>query len=92
MGFISDLFNLFLINPITFALLILGPMLMKGSKRALPGLKWVSVALAVTALLGVAAKVIPAFDQQNWNLICRVLPLSGATAAAFWKPRQPAAT
>jgi len=79
--------NLFLINPITFTLLFLGPMLMKGSKRALKGLKWASAALAVTALLGVVAKVLPMFDQQNWNLICMVLPLSVATAAAFWNVR-----
>ncbi|MBL8952581.1 MAG: hypothetical protein JNK82_17510, partial [Myxococcaceae bacterium] len=79
--------NLFLINPITFALLFVGPMLMKGSKRAAPALKWVSAALAATALLGVAVKVLPMFDQQNWNLICLVLPLSVLTAAAFWKAK-----
>jgi hypothetical protein len=75
--------NLFLINPLTFALLVLGPMLMKGSTRALPALKWVSAGLAVLALVGLAAKVLPMFDQQNWNLICLVLPLSLATAVAF---------
>ncbi len=78
--------NLFLINPITFAWLFLGPMLMKGSKRAPAGAKWASAALAVTALLGVAAKALPMFDQQNWNLICMVLPLSVLTAAGFWRP------
>jgi hypothetical protein len=77
--------NLFLINPVTFALLFLGPMLMKGSPRAVPALKWVSAVLAGTALLGVVVKVLPMFDQQNWNLICLVLPLSVATGFAFWK-------
>lgn len=83
--------NLFLVNPITFALVILGPMLVKGSPRALEGLKWVSLALAATAVLGVGLKVLPMFDQQNWNLICLVLPLSLATAFAFAFSREPAA-
>lgn len=83
--------NLFLVNPITFALLFLGPLLIRRSPRALPGLKWVTAALAVTALLGVAAKALPMFDQQNWNLICLVLPLSLASAYAFGR-RRPAPT
>lgn len=77
--------NLFLINPITFSLLVLGPMLAFGSARAVRALRWVSAALGGLAVLGVVAKVLPMFDQQNWNLICLVLPLSVATAVAFWK-------
>jgi hypothetical protein len=77
--------NLFLINPITFAFLALGPMLAFGSPSAHRALKWVSAALAITALAGVAVKALPMFDQRNWNLICLVLPLSLATALAFRK-------
>jgi hypothetical protein len=78
--------NLFLINPITFALLFVGPMLVKGSPRAPGALRAISGSLAVIAVAGVLLKVLPRFDQQNWNLICLVLPLSLATAAAFWRP------
>ncbi len=76
--------NLFLINPITFAALPLGVMRIFGSARARTGLRWIWAALAGTAVLGVVAKVLPMFDQQNWNLIALVLPVSVAMAASTW--------
>jgi hypothetical protein len=76
--------NLFLINPFTFAALPLGVMMIFGSKRAGTGLRWTWSALAVTALLGLLAKALPMFDQQNWNLIALVLPVSVAMAASLW--------
>ena len=76
--------NLFLINPITFAALPLGLMIAFGSTRARTGLRWAWTALAATAVLGVVAKVLPMFDQQNWNLIALVLPVSVAMAASTW--------
>jgi hypothetical protein len=78
--------NLFLVNPITFALLPLGIMLMAGSARAVTALKWVTLALAAGAVLGLLLKALPAFDQQNWNIIAMVLPISLASAAAFGLP------
>jgi hypothetical protein len=75
--------NLFLLNPVTFALLPLGLMLTWGSKRAEPGLRVVTALMSAIALLGIALKVLPNFDQQNWNLICLVVPLTLLTAAAF---------
>jgi hypothetical protein len=75
--------NLLFINPLTLALLPLGVMLAKGHRRALPSLKWVTVALAATSLLGVGLKVLPSFDQQNWNVIALALPLNLAMALAF---------
>ena len=76
--------NLFLVNPITFALLPLGVMAIFGSRRAPGAIRWAWSALAVTAVLGVGVKVLPMFDQQNWNLIALVLPVSVAMAAATW--------
>ncbi len=85
--------NLFLINPFTFAALPLGVMVIFGSSRARTGLRWIWTALAATAVLGVLAKVLPMFDQQNWNLIALVLPVSVAMAASTWLDhrRRPAA-
>ena len=72
----------------TATLLVLGPMLMFGSERARGGLKWVSATLAATALLGVAAKVLPMFNKQETeNLISLVLPLSLARALPFARHR-----
>jgi hypothetical protein len=75
--------NLFLINPVTFALLPLGLMHIFGGKRAEPGLKFVTALLSLIILIGLALKVLPNFHQQNWNLICMVLPLTFLTGAAF---------
>ena len=62
----------------------LGVMMIFGSVRARTGLRWMWMALAATAVLGVLAKVLPMFDQQNWNLIALVLPVSVAVAANCW--------
>jgi hypothetical protein len=75
--------NLFLINPITFALLPLGIMQLAGAKRGTVALQWAWVALAVVTVVGLVAKVLPALDQQNWNLICLVLPVNVLGAIAF---------
>jgi hypothetical protein len=77
--------NLFLLNPLTFLLLPLGLMLAFGSKRAQAGLHTTTALLAAIALIGIALKVLPNFDQANWNLICLVVPLTLMTASAFQK-------
>lgn len=76
--------NLFLVNPITFALLPLGVMLIFNSKRARGGLFWTWAALGGLSLLGVVVKVLPMFDQQNWNLIALFLPINVGYALLFW--------
>ena len=76
--------NLFLINPITFALLPLGLMRVFGSTRARTGLRWGWSALVGTGALGVMLKVLPMFDQANWNLILLVLPVSVGMAVTTW--------
>ncbi len=78
--------NMLLISPVSLALLPLGIMLMRNSKRADAGLKWVTLIAALTASLSVILKVLPCFDQANGNVICLVLPLTLATAFAFWRP------
>ncbi|MEW6431417.1 MAG: DUF4105 domain-containing protein [Myxococcota bacterium] len=76
--------NLFLVNPITFALLPLGVMLLFNAKRARGGLFWTWAALGGLSLLGVVVKVLPMFDQQNWNLIALFLPINVGYALLFW--------
>ncbi|MCC6333336.1 MAG: DUF4105 domain-containing protein [Myxococcales bacterium] len=80
--------NLLLVNPITFALLPLGVMLMWGAKKARPALFWTWAALGALSLLGVALKVLPMFDQQNWNLIALFAPINVGFAALFWLDRR----
>ncbi len=76
--------NLFLINPVTFALLPLGVMRIFGSARAVAGLRVTWGLLGAIAVLGVLAKVLPTFDQANWNLIAMAAPVSWVIAAALW--------
>jgi hypothetical protein len=75
--------NLFLINPITFALLPLGIMQVFGARRATVALQVAWAALGLITSLGVVLKVLPPFDQQNWNLICLVLPVNVLGAIAY---------
>lgn len=83
--------NLFLINPVTFCALPLGVMLLFNSRRARAGLRWTWTFLAATAVLGVLVKVLPRFDQNNWNLIALCLPANVGLAAAFWREQGPPA-
>jgi hypothetical protein len=76
--------NLFFINPVTFALLPLGAMLMFGSSRAKRGLRWTCTVLAALSVLGVMVKVLPPFNQDNWNIIAIAAPVNVALAALFW--------
>jgi Domain of unknown function (DUF4105) len=80
--------NLFLLNPLTLALLPLGVMLALGSRRARRGLLVTWTALAAVTALGLACKVLWAFDQANWNLIALLAPTTGAFAALQWLDRR----
>ncbi len=76
--------NLLLVSPVTFAALPLGLMLVFGARRAKAGLRWTWTILAATSVLAVLVKVLPAFDQNNWNLIALFLPMNVGFAAAAW--------
>lgn len=80
--------NLLLVNPIDLALLPLGLMLAFNSKRARGGLWWAWAALGALSALGVVLKVLPAFDQQNWNLIALFAPINLGFALGFWLERR----
>ena len=80
--------NLFLWNPLTLGLLPLGVLLAFGSRRAPRGLRVLWPALAGLTVLGVALKVLPAFDQANWNLIALLGPVTLAFAALQWLERR----
>jgi len=83
--------NLFLANPLTVLALPLGVQLMRGSARARVRLGWLWRALAGLGLLGLALKVLPVFDQDNWRLIALLLPVSVGMAGALWLMRAPVA-
>jgi hypothetical protein len=84
--------NLFFISPVTFLLAPLGVMLSWGSKRAKPLLRGTWTVLAATSVLGVLVKVLPTFNQDNWNVIALALPVNVAFAAVFWLDHRRAET
>jgi hypothetical protein len=75
--------NLFLANPLTLLAVPFGVALMFGGRKARARLFKVWAALAVTGVLGLALKVLPPFDQDNWRLIALILPISLGMAGAF---------
>ncbi|MFZ5443665.1 MAG: DUF4105 domain-containing protein [Myxococcota bacterium] len=76
--------NLFQANPLTLALLPLGVMLAWGSKRAVKANRLVWTALAALSVLGVVLKVLPGFDQANWNILAILVPMNVGFAAMWW--------
>lgn len=76
--------NLFLANPGWLALIPLGFSYARGKNpRTAARLRIVWLALAAFGALGLALKVIPLFNQDNWRLIAMILPVSLGGAAAF---------
>lgn len=76
--------NLFLANPLTLLAVSYGVRTMFGSQQVRLRLKWLWALLAASGALGVALKVLPPFDQDNWRLIALILPISVGMAGAFW--------
>lgn len=72
--------NLFLVNPLHLALLPLGVMVIFGSESARNGLRRIWGLAAALSVLGVVLKVLPPFDQNNWNLIALFVPMNLAFA------------
>ena len=67
--------NLFLGNPLTVLLIVLGFSLLRGKKDVSAGARILSVALTGLALLLLPLKLIPSFDQDNLLSICLILPV-----------------
>ena len=82
--------NLFLANPLTVLAVPLGIQLMRGSPRALERLRRLWRVLAALGVLGLALKVLPMFDQDNWRLIALLLPLSMGLEGACTLALRPA--
>lgn len=73
--------NLFGIGPLHWLLVPVGVQLALGRAKAWPRLRTVGLAVAALSVLGVLVKVLPMFDQDNWNLIALTLPVNVAVAA-----------
>jgi Domain of unknown function (DUF4105) len=68
--------NLFLGNPVTFALLPLGILLAFNASVAWRWLPKICVGMEVLGFLGVLLKPFSPFNQDNWNVMALLLPLT----------------
>jgi hypothetical protein len=76
--------NLFLANPADLIALPASVLFAFGARRGRPTLRWMWALLGGTSVLGIGLKVLPWFDQQNWNCIALVAPINWGVAALFW--------
>ncbi|MBA3258222.1 MAG: DUF4105 domain-containing protein [Gemmatimonadales bacterium] len=73
--------NLFQVNPLALALVVLGPLAAGG--RAVRQARAVAIALAGLAVLGLVLQVLPGLDQVNGAIIALALPMHLGIAMAL---------
>jgi hypothetical protein len=84
--------NLFIANPLTFALFPLGFWMACGSERAQRWAGNLAIALGGLTLLAIVLKVLPAFDQDTHLPLALIAPINfGAALAHLALRKQPVA-
>ena len=77
--------NLFFLTPIAAPLIVLLPAALTGRQWATKPTLWLALAVAVSSVLGVLLKVLPAFYQVNSQLIALLLPVNVTIAFLLWQ-------
>jgi hypothetical protein len=75
--------NLLFVNPVTFGLVPAGVWLVRNKPFAFARLRWLWTFFAAGAALDIACKILPWFDQDNWNVLALFVPVHVAMAAGF---------
>ena len=76
--------NLFQANPLTFLIIFAAGAFILNTKNSVKWLKYLWYFQAFSGLLGLALKVLPAFDQDNWLVIAFILPVNLGMALAWY--------
>jgi len=80
--------NIFLLAPWALALSGFGIGVALGNRKAARASFWLAASAAGLAGLGLAAKILPGYSQNNWALIAFLLPVwCGMTAGFRWLTR-----
>lgn len=79
--------NLFQVNPLALALVLLVPFGLARLRRVLPAARWLATGLAALSVVGLVVKLLPGFDQVNAPVIALALPANLGVAAALWRLR-----
>jgi len=77
--------NLFFLTPLAVPLTILIPAALMQKPWATKPALWLAIAVAVSSVLGVLLKVLPAFYQVNAQLIALFLPVNLTIAFLLWQ-------
>lgn len=76
--------NVLQASPLSLVLVPFGFMLAWGSPRARRLNRAAWFAVAALSALGVVMKVLPVFDQANWNVLAVTVPVNAGFAALWW--------
>lgn len=76
--------NLFQLNPLSLAVLVLVPVVVYGSRRWERAAVAIAVLVAALSVLGLLLKVLPGFSQVNFEVIALALPVHAAIAWVAW--------
>lgn len=80
--------NQFLATGITFLFMPLGVMIMVGSRRGMRWSRAIAYLCAALAMVGLVAKLLPTFDQNNMIPMLTLLPINlGLAAGHAWAAR-----
>ena len=77
--------NLFLVSPLALGLLIAAVRFLRGRPAAAPVLRYTALALSGFALLGVLAKAVPWFRQDNAEMLALFAPIWFGLALGAWR-------
>ena len=80
--------NLFQLNPLSLALLVLLPALALGARWADRRAWWASLAVAGVSVLGLLAQALPGLDQVNGEIVALALPIHLGVVAAVYLLRR----
>ena len=76
--------NLFMSNPLWLLGLVWAwPFMRKGTQQAMQRLAWLCSGLLALSWLGLVLKLLPMFEQNNWNVLALALPVHSALAFVF---------
>jgi len=77
--------NIYLANPLTLLLVLSGIGIIRPGQTKRKFTPNLCIVLALLGVLLLFLKIFPAFDQDNWDILCLVLPvLSGLAGSWYW--------
>jgi len=77
--------NVLHVSALMLPIIVLLPMVVFGSRRAMKPTRWIMAATVGLSAIGILLKVTPWFYQMNWDIIALTFPINLAIAFIAWK-------